>query len=254
LPDDLLYTNPEHSFKQPPEDVVIRSAGGEENHAWRFVALQKSKAVIVFCHGNGQNRSAHIVGLYWLVKEGYDVLAIDYPGYADNDGDPTPENTVEAAKAAMRFAVTGKPALPLIVYGQSLGGAVALRAVIDLRNEIKPALVVADSTFLSYRRVGKAILASHWLTWLAQPLAGVVLDDRFAPGDEVAKIGAPLLVIHSREDELVPYGSGEEIYNKASAPKEIWSLEKGRHIQTFILPDGAGLRKRFLAKLAAMGM
>ena len=255
FPDDLLYTDPVVSFEWPPDDVIIKSTGGDENHAWYFTGLyKKAKAIVVFCHGNGQNRSSHIVGLYWMVREGYDLLAVDYPGYADNDGDPSPENTVEAAKAALRWAVAKEPHLPLIVYGQSLGGAIALKAVLDLKGEIKPALVVADSTFVSYREVGNAFLGSHWLTWLLQPLPYLVLSDRFAPGDDIAKLGARLLVIHAKDDEVVPFRLGEDVFKKATEPKEFWPLEKGGHIRTFMLPGGAENRTKFLAKLSALGL
>jgi uncharacterized protein len=254
-PDQTLYTDPATSFDKPPEDVIIKTAAGDSNHAWYFSGLyKKPKAIIVFCHGNGQNRSAHIVGLYWLVREGYDLLAIDYPGYADSDGNPDPENTVEAAKDAIRWAVKKEPNLPLIVYGQSLGGAISMRAVIDLKGEIKPALVVADSTFLSYERVARGILSEHWITWLIQPLPYMVLSDKYAPGDDIAKIGTRLLVIHSKQDQAIPFRFGEEIYAKAAEPKEFWPLEKGGHISTFILPGGAEMRTKFLAKLTELGL
>ena len=254
FPDDLLYTDPNTSFDKPPEDITFPLANKDQIHAWYFPGLyKKPKAIVVFCHGNGQNRSAHIIGLYWLVREGYDVLVFDYPGYADSDGDPTPENTVEAAKAAIRWAKAKEPNLPLIVYGQSLGGAVAMKAVVDLKDEIKPALVVADSTFLSYERAGRSLLASHWVTWLIQPLPYLVLSDKYAPGADIAKINSPLLVIHSKGDTVITYKLGEEIYNTAAEPKDFWLLEKIGHIRTFILPEGADVRTKFLAKLVSMG-
>jgi uncharacterized protein len=255
FPDDLLYTDPKTSFDKPPEDVAFPLTKDDQIHAWYFPGLyKKPKAIIVFCHGNGQNRSAHIVGLYWLVREGYDLLAFDYPGYADSDGDPTPENTVEAAKAAIRWAHAKEPNLPLIVYGQSLGGAVAMKAVVDLKKEITPALLVADSTFLSYERAGSSLFANHWITWLFQPLPYLVLSDKYAPGADIAKINSPLLVIHSKADSVISVKLGEAVFNAAAEPKEYWLLENGGHIRTFILPEGAEVRTKFLAKLVSMGL
>jgi uncharacterized protein len=255
FPDELMYTDPKTSFDQPPEEVQFPLANNDQMHAWYFPGLNKKpKAIIVFCHGNGQNRSAHIVGLYWLVREGYDLLAFDYPGYADSDGNPTPENTVESAKAAIRWAHTKEPNLPLIVYGQSLGGAVAMKAVFELKDEIKPALVVADSTFLSYEAAARSLLANHWITWLIQPLPYLVLSDKYAPGADIAKINSPLLVIHSMGDSVISYKLGEEVFNTAVEPKDFWTLEKVGHIRTFILPEGAEARTKFLAKLVSMGI
>ena len=238
-----------------PEETVLKIKSGLDVHAWYFSSRKPAKAVIVFFHGNGQNRTSHIVSLYWLIKAGYDLLALDYPGYGDTDGKPTPENTVETGHAALRYVAAKKPKLPIIVYGQSLGGAVALRTVIDMKDEIKPALVVADSTFLSYQKAAQNVLSKSWVTWLLQPLAWVLLSDRYAPKGAVASISPiPLLVIHARDDTVVPFKLGEEVFNKAQEPKEFWPLEKGWHIGTFSTPDGPRIRQKFLEKLKKMGL
>lgn len=253
-PDDVMYVELE-TMEFQPEEVVFKIESGPEVHSWYFTSKQPAKALIVFFHGNGANRTGHIAGLYWLLRSGYDILALDYPGYADSEGKPTPKNTVETGHAALRYAVKRRPGLPLIVYGQSLGGAVAMRTVIDLKKEITPALVVADSTFASYQRAGKKVLSKSWVTWLMQPLANLVLSDEYAPGDAIAEISpVPLLVIHSKEDRVIPYVLGEEVFAKARSPKEFWRLEAGPHIATFALPGGVKNRTRFIEKLASLGI
>ncbi len=249
FPDHVLYVN-EELMEFKPEDVVVKIKSGQEVHGWYFSSKQKPKAVIVFFHGNGQNRSAHIIDVYWLIKEGYDLFAIEYPGYGETDGSPTPENTVEAGHAALRYVAQRQPKLPMVVYGQSLGGAVALRSVLDLKNEIPIQLVVVSSTFLSYENVGQAMLKRSWFTWLFQLLPKAIFDDKYAPGDRIKELAPiPLLVMHDKEDPVVPYSQGVDLFNKAAEPKEMWELEGRNHGQPFSGDRGPEMRKRFLERL-----
>lgn len=254
-PDQHLYVDTEKLSPKPDQIKFTAESSGGVNEAggWYFRSEAKPKAVIVYFHGNGQNRSAHFAGLYWLVKEGYDLFIFDYPGYGDVGGKSTPENTVAVGKAAILYVQKNKPDLPIIIYGQSLGGAVAMRAMIELKGQVKPKLFVADSTFLSYRKIAQKVLAKHWLTWLLQPVGWLVMSDEYAPGDRVKEISPiPMLVIHSKKDHVVDYSMGEDVFQRAAEPKEFWPLEEGRHIETFSGYDmlyALKTRKRFLAKL-----
>lgn len=260
-PEEWLFSarGSEPDSKVSESDGKVSESGGkvsEDNkqilRGWYFSSAQKSRAVVVYFHGNGQNRSAHFLGLYWLVKEGYDVFIFDYPGYGDVEGEPTPQNTVEAGKSALLAVKSRKPNLPMIIYGQSLGGAVAMRAMIELQTQIRPKLFVADATFLSYRSVARKILSRHWLTWLFQPVGWLVMSDRYAPGARVCEISTPMLVIHSKQDQVVDYELGLEVYKKSCEPKEFWSLKSGGHIETFSGSDmlyAIQTRKKFLTKL-----
>lgn len=254
-PDSHLYVDPD-KLTPKPEEVKFTaesSNGVNELGGWYFRSQSKPKAVIVYFHGNGQNRSAHFAGLYWIVKEGYDLFIFDYPGYGDVGGKASPENTVAAGKAALLYVRDQMPSTPLIVYGQSLGGAVAMRTMIELKGQIEPKLFVADSTFLSYRSAARKVLSNHWLTWLLQPVGWLVMNDDYAPVDRVKEISPiPMLVIHSKHDHVIDFSLGEEVFARAAEPKEFWQLESGRHIETFSSADmiyALKTRKRFLAKL-----
>ncbi len=259
-PDNHLYVNTEKLPIKPEQvdfsarvgDKVVTSAGWYFHASIEKLKVKQPKATIVYFHGNGQNRSAHFFGLYWLVNEGYDLFIFDYPGYGDVGGRPTPENTVAVGKAAIQWVQQKYSHLPLVVYGQSLGGAVAMRAVIELKSEgaLMPKLVVADSTFLSYRGAARKVLSNHWLTWLLQPVGWLVMSDKHAPGERVKEISpVPLLVIHSKKDQVVDYSLGEEVFHAAFEPKEFWPLETGRHIETFSSADAkysSQTRQKFL--------
>lgn len=247
----LLYYPTRHEHLNParlglyPDRVWFPSEDGYRLHGWYFRNKAKAapKAVIVFFHGNAQNISTHFGTLLWLLDSPYDYFIFDYRGYGRSEGTPSPKGTVLDGKAAIRWVrhrnrMEGIDGTPIVVFGQSLGGAIAMRSVIDLKGEIPLRLVVADSTFLSYRSVARGILASHWLTWPLQPLAWLLLSDKYAPGDEVAEISpVPLLVIHGRQDQVVGYEQGEEVFAEAREPKEFWTIPDGRHTDAFWKKD-----------------
>jgi fermentation-respiration switch protein FrsA (DUF1100 family) len=237
-----------------PKEKTLTLSSGLTIHGWHFRAAEaKPKALIIFFHGNGQNRSSHFAGLYWLVGEGYDLITYDYPGYGQSGGSPSPKNTVETAVAVLRKSQLENPTLPLIVYGQSLGGAISMRALWELRNELKPNLVIADSTVLSYQKIARKILAKSAWTWLFQPLAWLTLSDKWAPAERIQDLaGTPFLVIHSKTDKVIPYEFGEEIFAQASEPKQFWTKTTGEHGATFYEKEGHDLKKSLLRHLEAV--
>ncbi len=249
-PTRTLYVDPQ-KLNPAPELVKFELNKNIEIHGWRFKTIKPpARAVILFFHGNGGNRSGHFTTLYWIIKHGYDLVIFDYPGYGQTRGDPTPESTVQMGKAALRYVHAQYPSLPLVVYGQSLGGAVAMRSVWEMRQEIPTQLLIVDSSFLSYKRAARRVMAKSWLTWALQPLAYILFSDRWAPGKKVAELsGIPLIVIHSRTDEIIPFDLGEEIYNTAREPKEFWIKERGTHNEPFAGEDGPALQARLLQAL-----
>lgn len=234
-----------------PETVSFQLKNKLEIQGWYFRSKKKpSRARVLFFHGNGQNRFAHFVALFWLVQQGYDLVIFDYPGYGTSGGKPTPSNTVESAVESIRYVSQLKPSLPLVVYGHSLGGIVAMRAVWELRSEIEPSLLVVDSSFLSYQRIARRVMSQSFWTWCFQPLAYLVLSDRWAMGQRMGDLlGIEKVIIHSRKDEVIPFDFGEAIFNSASSPKEFWVKESGKHHESFSNPEGMLLKERLLEKL-----
>ncbi|MGE0529565.1 MAG: alpha/beta hydrolase [Bdellovibrionales bacterium] len=237
-----------------PEDRVVELSTGLKVHGWYFRSpKQPARAVIVFFHGNAQNRSSHFLALYWIVEKGYDLAVFDYPGYGQTAGTPTPASTVHAAAQVLRALHRETSPLPLVVYGQSLGGAIAMRAVWELREEFRPNLMVIDSSFLWYTRTARAVLGKSAWTWLLQPLAWITLSDKWAPGARLEDLeGLPIVVIHSREDEVIPYRLGKEVFDSARGPKEMWTKERGKHNETFGGDEGKRLKERLIERLSAI--
>ncbi len=233
-----------------PEEIFFPSADGTKLFAWHLKHRKgAAKGLILQYHGNAENLSSHYLNLAWLLDEGYDLITFDYRGYGRSEGEPTQEGTVADGAAALRLARKLAGKLPLIVYGQSLGGAIALRNVIDLKNEVPVAFVVIESSFSSYQEVAQKIMKRNIFTWPFQWLPYLVVSDKWAPDDKIGEISPiPLLVIHGDADPTVPYSLGEEIYELAKEPKEFWPIPGGGHLDIYFLDKGK-YRGEFLKKL-----
>lgn len=253
----LLYypTRVEHVVRQKmplqPEDVYFQSNDGVRLHGWYFKSpsRQPARCVILQFHGNAQNLSTHFFSLYSAPQKGYDYFIFDYHGYGQSEGTPSPEATVADGHAALRWLKARHPDRPIVVFGQSLGGAVALRTVLDLKNEIPVKLVVVDSTFSSYRSVARSVLAHNWFTWPLQPLGWLLMSDAQAPAKDLHKLSpTPLIVIHGDRDPTVDFTHGERIFELAKEPKEFWRIPGGLHTN-FMWTDGGIYAHRFYETL-----
>lgn len=245
----LLYFPSQGQYYNPAkiplayDDVFITNKEGQKIHAWYFHSQGPSKGTFLFFHGNAENLTSHFIGLYWLPAQGYSYLIFDYPGYDKSDGSPTPESTVTAGKEVLRWLAQHKGDDPLYIYGQSLGGNIALRVTLDMKNEIPIKAVIIDGSFLSYKRAGRAVLAKNWITWIMQPLTYLVLSDKYAPRKIEDLPPIPLLVIHGENDPVVPVSQGKDLYARAKEPKQLWLLPKGSHGDSFFTEDGAYRQK-----------
>ncbi len=250
-PSHTLHYAPE-KFGLRPEEVHFTSGDGTELFGWYFrhhdpAPPTKPKAVILFYHGNGENLSSHYVSLIWALQQGYDFFIFDYRGYGRSRGEPDPRGTVADGEAALRWLKAHAGSAPILVYAQSLGGAIALRNVIDLKDEIGVRAVAIDSSFASYKEVGRKIMAKAILTWPLQWLPYLVLSDKYAPEGEIAKIApVPLLVMHAESDETVPFSCGERVFSQALPPKDFWKIPGGGHTDAF-LRHGDVYQKRLLS-------
>ncbi len=239
----MLYYPTRHLHYDPaqfgysPEEIYFLSADTTKLFAWWFRS-SKPKAVFVLYHGNGENISSHYITMLWALKKNYDLFAFDYRGYGRSEGSPDPKGTVEDGEAALRWVYSQYPDTPIVIVGQSLGGAVALRNAIDLKNEIPFRAVVIDSSFPSYKGVARDVLTRSWITWPIHWMAHLVLSDRYAPDGEIHKISpVPLLVMHGEEDRVVSFHLGEKIFWQAAEPRELWKIPGEGHADAFLKQD-----------------
>jgi fermentation-respiration switch protein FrsA (DUF1100 family) len=235
FPSPALVVSPEQLGLEY-EDVYFRSADGTRLHGWFFpTRTQPLKGIVVQFHGNAENLSTHFRSLIWVIEHGYHLFTFDYRGYGRSEGQVSVEGAVDDVRAAIaqaRMLPMLEAGTRLVLYGQSLGGTLLLYVAGTMKDRDGIALVIADSSFDSYQAIAREKLAGNWLTFILQPLACVLLSDRYAPEHVLAKISpVPLLVIHGDRDQIVPVHYGQRIYDRAKAPKWFWKLEGVGHIQ-----------------------
>lgn len=252
-PTQVQYVNPE-KLKYTPKEILVNSEDGQKLSAWHFQqknSMSSPKPTILFFHGNAQNLSSHFMSLYWVLEEGYDFLIFDYPGYGKSEGEPTPKTTVDSGLVFWNYLKEKNPKKPIAIFGQSLGGAVAMKVAIHLKKDPLLCLVAVDSTFSSYQAVGRKVLSRSWITWPFQWLSYLVLSDSQAPDGEIRDISPiPLIVTHGRKDRVVEFELGEDVYQQAEQPKYFWPVPSGAHIESFSNREiGVKLRKDFVYHL-----
>ena len=148
-----------------------------------------------------------------FAREGLDTLLFDYRGYGRSEGKPSEEGLYLDGEAAWRWAAERRQ--PVILYGESLGGAVA----IELAVRHPPALLVAQSTFTSLREMAAATV----------PFGGLLARQRFSSLEKIRRVAAPVLIVHGDRDELVPYEMGRRLFEAAPGPKQLLTIPGAGH-------------------------
>lgn len=260
-PTQYLYYDPA-ALKLTFDEVRIPSYDGTSLYGWYFHHKKTTggvndapKGVIFFAHGNGQNLSSHFTILSWVLDHGYDFFIFDYRGYGvSGGGSPNPHEAVGDTIATLRWtdAKAKEMGAPLVVFGQSLGSALLMRALVEEKERIKPAFIALESPFLSYQWAAASVLSKLTLTWLFQPLAFFVISDEWAPRERIRELRpTPILVMHGDEDRIVDYRLGVETFQTALPPKEFVKIPGGGHIQAFWGPDKEHYRALFIEKMGS---
>ncbi len=203
------------------EDISIETADGIVLHGW-FVGGRSSQ-VLLFFHGNAGNISHRLESIRQFHDLGLSVLIIDYRGFGQSGGNSSEKGLYQDAEAAWRHLTEDRAyaANDIIIFGRSLGGSVASW----LATQHQPRALVVESSFTSVPDV-----AADLYPWL--PVRQL---SRFshATRDYVRDVHSPLLVIHSRDDEIIPFHHGESIFAAANEPRTFLAL-RGSHNDAFL--------------------
>lgn len=248
-PDKFMHYHPD-SFGIKIEEIKINSLKDKTLlTAWKIFSKKKKSAqnLILFFHGNAENLTSHFANLVWLAEEGFDIIIFDYRGYGLSEGTPYPRGVYEDGLTFLNYAYeqfksssssSGSNYKKFIVYTQSLGGAVALRSLMDFDHRSEISLLVLDSTFRSAREVARE--KTNWLlSWL--------ISDSYTAPEDFSYLTMPILSLHAQVDHVIPYKLGEKLYNdiKHASKKEFWKISTPGHSAAFHVENGV-YRKRFL--------
>uniref|UniRef100_UPI002633B0D8 alpha/beta hydrolase n=1 Tax=uncultured Halomonas sp. TaxID=173971 RepID=UPI002633B0D8 len=198
--------------------VTLETEDGLALDAW-WLPHERPRASLLFLHGNAGNLSHRLDSLVQFHRLGFSVLILDYRGYGRSEGRPSEAGLALDARAGWHWLreEAGQAPEEIVLFGRSLGAAVAaeLAAAQEARGE-QPAAVILESPFRSVPALAQRVYPFLPARWLAR-----VSHDTET---HVRGITAPLLVIHSRDDEIIPFSEGEAVYRAARDPKRLLEI------------------------------
>ena len=213
------------AYGLPFTDLTLTTADGVKIHGW-FVPAPAARGALVFPHGNAGNIEYRLMHARAFRQMGLSVLLFDYRGYGKSEGTPSEKGTYLDAEAAYDWLLQqGFAPERIAVYGESLGGAVG----IELARRRQVACVAVESAFTSVPDLGAQLYP-----WLPVRLLSRF---RYDNAKKIANLGVPVLVIHSPDDEIIPYAHGEALFAAAAEPKRFLQTSR-RH------NDGGFLQRR----------
>lgn len=220
------------------EDVYVQSGDGPRIHAW-FVPAKNARYTLLFCHGNAGNISHRLESLLIFHRLGLSSLIFDYAGYGLSEGAPSEAQTYRDAEAAWRYLVEERGMQPqsIVIFGRSLGGAVATW----LAAKVNAAALITESAFTSVPDMGAALYPILPVRLLARI--------RYDTRERIRLVNSPVLTIHSRDDEMIPFAHGQALYESASEPKTFLEI-RGGHNDGFLVSGDQYVRgiESFLAR------
>ncbi|MEM1132316.1 MAG: alpha/beta hydrolase [Pseudomonadota bacterium] len=206
-------------------------------------ASDSDQPVFLHLHGNAGNIAGRLPIYQILAEDGAAVLAVGYPGYGGNSGQPNEEAFYAAAEAHYSWLIAqGIAPQRIVIFGQSIGTGPA----VWLAAQHQAAGLMLEAPYTGIDDIAAQrfpFLPARWL-----------VKDRYRNIDRIGKIDMPLLWIHGRQDDLIPYSMGEELFAAAQAPKTAMTLDQAGHNDIWAFPIGAAIRREalnFIAKTLA---
>lgn len=213
------------------EDVFFETQDGQALHGWFLPTPRRTaRGTVLHLHGNAANITGHYEFARWLPDAGYNTLVFDYRGFGRSKGSVTRAGTVKDAMAALDYLrVRGDvDADRIVVWGQSIGGAISVALAAERRSQIRG--LVVEAGFSSYRGIVRhhvmhnpLLLALAWWFpfFISEELKPIDLVDQISP--------VPVLFIHGTADRVVPHKMSQAMYDKAKQPKELWLIQSADH-------------------------
>ena len=212
-------------FDPPPREVLIRS-GDVKLHGWLFETAIPDAPLLIWHHGNGGNLTYRADPASELARRGISVLLYDYRGYGRSEGRPSETALYRDALAVHDFVTTERISSPerIFSYGESLGGPYAAYVA----SERPVAGVILENSFYSAGDVG---------TRVYRVPIGVLLGNSLPTARYLKKARVPVLVMHGRNDRVIPFGSAKRLYDELPVNKEFWISERADHNELPLEPE-----------------
>jgi fermentation-respiration switch protein FrsA (DUF1100 family) len=221
FPERAIYATPD-VLGLSYEVVEFETSDGVKLAGW-FVPAEKHRGVVLFCHGNAGNISHRLESIDVFHRLGLSVFIFDYRGYGKSEGRVSEKGTYLDAEAAWQYVVDERQVDPseIVIFGRSLGGAVGSW----LAQDHTPRALIIESTFTSIPDIAAQLYPFLPVRRLAR--------FRYSAVDYVRRVNCPVLIVHSRDDEMIPFSHGRRLFEAANEPKEFLEI-RGTHNEGFI--------------------
>ena len=210
------------------ETIKLKAADNTSINHYLFKPAQEHKATILAFQGSGSKVVNWFKVVKPFVEDGYQVFMMDYRGFGESKGGASHSTVAQDASDALTFLanrqdVKGKP---LYVLGQSYGGQLAIY-VAHKHSALIDALII-EGTFSSFSDE-----AAYSSPFFVRPLVKVIFSEPYVSKELIAEIDKPALIIHSRDDKVVPFSMAQTLFNNAKGVKKLWEIE-GKHVDALI--------------------
>lgn len=215
--DSIIFLPPPSSYRDGPQIIKLSTEDGGKISGIYLPNNASARYTILYSHGNAEDIGQLVPMLEEIREMGFNVFAYDYRGYGTSAGTPSEQHVYRDGDAAYTYLVNNLhiPADQIIAMGRSLGGAVA----IDLAQKRPLGGLIIESSFVSaYRLMTRVTLFPF---------------DKFNNLPKLKQIHCPVLVVHGRSDEVVPFWHGERLYQEANAPKRFYWVDGAGHNNLF---------------------
>jgi fermentation-respiration switch protein FrsA (DUF1100 family) len=213
---DRSHTTPAQAGLPQAAEVMLTASDGARTIAWH-AAPRDDKPVIVYFHGNGGALRNRVERFSKLTGAGLGLVAVEYRGFGGNAGAPTEAGLIADGEAGYAFAAARYPTKQIVLWGESLGTAIAVAVAAE-----KPiGRVILEAPFTS----ASALAAErYWYMpiWL-------LMKDQFRSDEAIGKITAPVLILHGVQDRTIAFAMGERMFELTNAPKHIVRFLDGGH-------------------------
>lgn len=205
-------------IQQQVDDIWLLTRDGVKINAF-YHSNPKSKQVLLCFHGNAENIGYGLDHLREMAALDTNILAVDYRGYGRSEGKPDEAGVYLDADAAYDYLTQQKNFRPqdIILYGHSLGGAVA----VNLASRRPCGGLIVESSFTSARDMAKRMFSASLIAY--------VVKSRFDSEELIREVHAPILIAHGTRDETVPFEMGEELFRAAPEPKKFYRVVGAGH-------------------------
>ncbi|MGF1620912.1 MAG: alpha/beta hydrolase [Rhodomicrobiaceae bacterium] len=232
---DATYSTPAESGLSGVNEVKLTTPDGETLIAW-YAEADPGQPTILYFHGNAGNLVNRAPRIERFARAGYGTFMLAYRGYGGSTGKPSESAIVaDAALAYDHLRGLGVPSRDILAYGESLGSGVA----VQLAATHEVGALILDAPYTSLPAIGKRLY----------PFLPVetFMTDRFDSERHIAKVRAPILILHGTNDGVIPVELGRELFETAHEPKVMAELEGAGHSDIYMF-DALEHLERFIAQ------